>query len=210
MKKSEENLIKLYNFIKEFILEKAYPPTVREMAGYLEVKSTSTIAYYLNKLEKEGKIRKSPSKNRALEVIGLDRTTNLTKANYVPDYLTNKIPMLGTITAGQPILAHEEYDEVYNIPTELFGSEEMFMLTVKGESMIEAGIYDGDKIIVRRQNNANNGEIVAAMIDGEATVKRFYKENGRYRLQPENSTMEPIYTNEVTILGKVAGLIRKI
>ena len=207
MKRSEENLIKLYEFIKEFILTNSYPPTVREMATEIGVKSTSTIAYYLDKLEAAGKIKKSASKNRALEVIGIDKVR---KQKFLPDYMTNTIPMLGTITAGQPILAHEEYDEVYNMPTELFGKEEMFMLTIKGESMIEAGIFDGDKIIVKRQNSATNGEIVAAMMEGEATCKRFYKEDGHFRLQPENSTMEPIITKEVTILGTVVGLIRKL
>lgn len=209
MKKSEMNLEKLYNFLKEFTLTNSYPPTVREMAAELDVKSTSTIAYYLDKLEKAGKIKKSEGKNRALEIVGLEKPS-FASNKYVPDFMTNTIPMLGTITAGQPILAHEEYDEVYNMPADLFGRDQLFMLTIKGESMIEAGIYDGDKIIVRKQNNASNGDIVAVMVEDEATCKRFYKEQGYYRLQPENSTMEPIIAKEVTILGKVVGLIRNL
>ncbi|MGD9900937.1 MAG: transcriptional repressor LexA [Spirochaetales bacterium] len=211
MKKSEENLLKLYKFIKSFTASNGYPPTVREMATYLDVKSTSTIAYYLDKLEKDNKIKKSPSKNRALELLGdAKKEKSVIKTSVPVDFLTTPIPMLGNITAGQPILAVEEHDEVYNMPKELFGGDGLFMLKVKGESMINAGIYDGDKIIVQQQSNAKNGDIVVALIEDEATVKTFYKESNRYRLQPENDTMQPIYVNEVSILGKVVGLIRKL
>ncbi len=206
MKKVDINLNKLYEFLKDYSRENGFPPTVREMAAHLDVKSTSTIAYYLNILEKNGKIRKSPSKNRALEVLGVEKNDYYNKVN--PAFI--KVPMLGQITAGAPILAVENHDEVFDLPTSLFNNHDMFMLTVKGESMIEAGIHSGDKIILQKQDYARNGEIVAAMIDGEATVKTFYKENARYRLQPENSSMEPIYTTEVSILGKVIGLIRKM
>jgi repressor LexA len=210
MKKSQENLIKLYKFIGDFINDNGYPPTVREMASYLEVKSTSTVAYYLNKLEKEGKIKKNPSKNRALEVLGLPKKAKFDMPSFNADYMVNPIPMVGSVTAGAPILAVENHEEVYNMPTSMFSGEGLFMLKVKGESMINAGIYDGDKIIVQQTPSARNGEIVVAMIEDEATVKTFYKEASRFRLQPENDTMEPIYADDVQILGKVVGLIRKL
>ncbi|MBQ2864648.1 MAG: transcriptional repressor LexA [Clostridia bacterium] len=194
----------LLNFIKEHQEEYGYPPTVREMCRAIKVSSTSTISYYLNKLEGSGQIKKSPNKNRALEIVGDDEPDNIINfANYT------KIPMVGKITAGEPILAIENTEEYFLASPSLFRGEGLFILTVSGESMINAGIYDGDKIIVKQQTSASNGEIVAALIDGSATVKRFYKEDGYYRLQPENDAMDPIYTNTVEILGKVVGLIRK-
>ena len=197
----EEDLL---NFIKEHQEEYGYPPTVREMCRAIKVSSTSTISYYLNKLEGSGQIKKSPNKNRALEIVGDDEPDNIINfANYT------KIPMVGKITAGEPILAIENTEEYFLASPSLFRGEGLFILTVSGESMINAGIYDGDKIIVKQQTSASNGEIVAALIDGSATVKRFYKEDGYYRLQPENDAMDPIYTNTVEILGKVVGLIRK-
>jgi repressor LexA len=168
------------------------------MCRAIKVSSTSTISYYLNKLEMSGLIKKSPNKNRALEIVG--ETFNL--ANYI------KIPVVGKITAGEPILAIENTEEYFIASPSLFRGDGLFILTVSGESMINAGIYDGDKIVVKQQSSAENGEIVAALIDGFATVKRFYKEENRYRLQPENDTMDPIYTDSVEILGKVVGLIR--
>lgn len=203
----------LLDFIKEHLEAYGYPPTVREMCRAVKVSSTSTISYYLNKLEKNGLIKKSPNKNRALEVV-LQKDESAKKSNIIniQTYKDNefiRIPILGKITAGEPILAVENAEEYFMVSPNLFRGEGLFMLTVSGESMINAGIFDGDKIILRQQNHANNGEIVAALIDGNATVKRFYKENGRYRLQPENDTMSPIYTNEVDILGKVIGLVRK-
>ncbi len=194
----------LLNFIKEHQEEYGYPPTVREMCRAIKVSSTSTISYYLNKLEGSGQIKKSPNKNRALEIVGDDEPDNVVNfANYT------RIPMVGKITAGEPILAIENTEEYFLASPSLFRGEGLFILTVSGESMINAGIYDGDKIIVKQQTSASNGEIVAALIDGCATVKRFYKEDGYYRLQPENDTMDPIYTDTVEILGKVVGLIRK-
>lgn len=194
----------LLNFIKEHQEEYGYPPTVREMCRAIKVSSTSTISYYLNKLEGSGQIKKSPNKNRALEIVGDDEPDNIINfANYT------RIPMVGKITAGEPILAIENTEDYFFASPSLFRGEGLFILTVSGESMINAGIYDGDKIIVKQQTSASNGEIVAALIDGCATVKRFYKEDGYYRLQPENDTMDPIYTDTVEILGKVVGLIRK-
>jgi repressor LexA len=210
VKKSQENLNKLYSFIKTFILNNGYPPTVREMAQHLGVKSTSTIAYYLDKLEKEGKLKKNPSKNRALEIIEKNKPEkNASRFNPMLA-AANPIPMLGVVTAGQPIFAQENYDEVYDIPETLFAGSDLFMLSIKGESMINAGIHHGDKIIVQKQNVAKNGDIVVALLGEEATVKTYYKEANRFRLQPENDTMEPIYTTELSILGKVIGLIRKM
>lgn len=196
----------LLNFIKEHQEEYGYPPTVREMCRAIKVSSTSTISYYLTKLEGNGQIKKSPNKNRALEIVSDDMpySTNIVNiANYT------RIPMLGKITAGEPILAIENTEDYFFASPSMFRGEGLFILTVSGESMINAGIYDGDKIIIKQQTSANNGEIVAALIDGMATVKRFYKEDGFYRLQPENDTMSPIITDHVEILGKVVGLIRK-
>lgn len=199
----------LLNFIKKYVDDNGYPPTVREMCRAVKVNSTSTIAYHLAKLEDSGSIKKNPNKNRALEVVD-NYTQKFAKVitSTESDGLTS-IPMLGVITAGEPILAVENCEEYFMVSPNLFRGDGLFMLTVKGESMINAGIFDGDQIIVRQQTYANNGEIVAALIDGSATVKRFYKEDGHYRLQPENDTMSPIIVDECQIIGKVVGLVRK-
>lgn len=197
----------LYNFIKNYQNEYGYPPTVREMCKAIKVSSTSTIFYYLNKLENSNKIKKNPNKNRALEIINNDVATISTIAQS-EDNLT-KIPVLGTVTCGEPILAVQTSEEYFMVSKTLFKGDDLFMLTAKGESMINAGIYDGDKIILRSQSTANNGDIVAALIDDSATIKRFYKENGHYRLQPENDSFSPIIVDNVQILGKVVGLVRK-
>lgn len=200
-KKTEETLNKVLKVIKIYLDEKGFPPSVRELQQEMDVQSTSTIQYYLNKLEEKGLIKRAGNKNRAIEIV---------KNYYKKDdeVKTKKIPLLGEVAAGRPIFAYENYDEVYEFSDNFFKSGELFMLTVKGESMIEAGIYDRDKIIVRKQNYADNADIVVAMINGNATVKRFYKEDSHIRLQPENSTMQPIYCFSVDILGKVVGLIR--
>ena len=200
----------LLKFIREYIDENGYPPTVREMCRAVKVNSTSTIAYHLSKLEDDGFIKKNPNKNRALEVCGNNGDIKLTRVVSTDnaDGLTS-IPMLGVITAGEPILAVENCEEYFMVSPNLFRGDGLFMLTVKGESMINAGIFDGDQIIVRQQTYADNGEIVAALIDGSATVKRFYKEDGHYRLQPENDTMAPIIVDDCQVLGKVVGLVRK-
>lgn len=199
----------LLDFIRQYVGENGYPPTVREMCHAVKVNSTSTIAYHLSKLEEDGFIRKNPNKNRALEVLDnansdLKRVVSTTDT----DGMT-AIPMLGVITAGEPILAVENCEEYFMVSPNLFRGDGLFMLTVKGESMINAGIYDGDQIIVRQESYADNGEIVAVLVDGSATVKRFFKENGHYRLQPENDTMAPIIVDDAQILGKVVGLVRK-
>lgn len=198
----------LLNFIKNYQNDNGYPPTVREMCKAIKVSSTSTIFYYLNKLENANKIKKSPNKNRALEIIDNDIATISTMQPLDESAMT-KIQVLGTVTCGEPILAVQTSEEYFMVSKTLFKGDNLFMLTVKGESMINAGIYDGDKIILRQQSTADNGDIVAALIEDSATIKRFYKENNHYRLQPENDAFEPIIVDNVQILGKVVGLVRK-
>ncbi len=205
MKQNKEEL--LLNFIKDYIKENNFPPTVREMCHAIKVSSTSTISYYLDKLEQNNLIKKNPNKNRALEVV--DTLSNVSLSNINLNDGIIAIPVLGNIAAGTPILAVEECEEYFYTSPNMFRGEGLFMLNIHGDSMINAGIYDGDQVVLRQQSTANNGEIVAAMIDGCATLKRFYKENGHYRLQPENDAMKPIYTDNVQILGKLVGLVRK-
>ena len=187
----------LYDYINDFRKQNGYPPTVREMCVAINVKSTSTIAYYINKMEQRGMIRKCPNKNRALEITKVEKEMT-------------KIPIVGTVTAGVPILAVEECEDYLMVSPDIFRGDNLFVLNVTGESMINAGIYNGDRVVVRQLSMARDGDIVVAMIDGCATIKRFFKEDGRYRLQPENDTMSPIITDHVVILGRVIGLIRKI
>ncbi len=201
MKKNKEE--ELLQFIKEYIKDNCYPPTVREMCRAINVSSTSTISYYLEKLERNNLIKKNPNKNRALEIVENNDVEFLPKDNLIA------IPVLGNIAAGSPILAVEECEEYFYTSPNMFKGEGLFMLNIHGDSMINAGIYDGDQVVLKQQTTANNGEIVAAMVDGCATLKRFYKEDGRYRLQPENDTMSPIYADNVIVLGKLVGLVRK-
>ncbi len=201
---------KLFDFLKKYQMNHGFPPSVREMCDAMGLNSTSTITYYLNYLEKQGKIRRGAYKNRAIEIIRptLPSSDNISNVEKIQNF--TPIPVLGQITAGQPILAVENYEEVFYMPTGLFKGNDLFMLTVSGESMINAGIMDGDKVVIRRQDTADNGDIVAALIDDSATIKRFYKENGHFRLQPENPHMEPLIYDDVTIIGKVVGLIRNM
>lgn len=199
--KITNTLQKTLDVIRLHIEKNGYPPTVRELMEYLDVKSTSTIAYYLDKLEELGQIRRDSNKNRAIELV-LDKTMAKSKTD------TIKIPLIGEAAAGKPILAVENFEDVYELPTDMFNGSELFMLRIKGDSMINAGIFDGDKIVVKKQNSADNRDIVVAMINGCVTVKRFYKEQNQIRLQPENDTMKPIYAVDVDVLGKVVGLIR--
>ena len=198
----EIKLESLYEFLVSYKNKNGFCPSVREMCEELKINSTSTITYYLNRLEEQGKIRRGASKNRAIEIIDKKNAQLEAISSYQP------IPILGNITAGQPILAVENYEDVFYMPTGLFRGDDLFMLTVQGESMIEAGIMNGDKVIIKRQDTAENGDIVAALVDDSATVKRFFKENGHYRLQPENATMAPMIFDELSIIGKVVGLIR--
>ena len=186
----------VYEFIESFIEENRYPPTIREIGESLNFDSTSSVVYHLKKLESQGKISRDNNKNRAIELT----TENI--GNSIA------LPIIGEIAAGQPILAEQQDMDKLLISENFFVGSNLFVLKVKGESMIEAGILDGDYVVINKQSVANNGEIVACLIENEATVKRFYKENGCFRLQPENSSMLPIYTNNLQILGKVVGLIR--
>ena len=183
----------ILDFIKSEILSKGYPPAVRDICEAVHLKSTSSVHSHLETLEKNGYIRRDPTKPRAIEI--MDDSFNLSRREVV------NVPMVGTVAAGQPILAQEHIEEY-------MPNTDCFMLKVKGESMINAGIFDGDYIMVRQQNVASNGEMIVALVDDSATVKTFYKENGHYRLQPENDSMDPIIVDDVQILGKVCGVFR--
>ena len=190
----------ILDFIKSEILHKGYPPAVRDIREAVHLKSTSSVHSHLETLEKNGYIRRDPTKPRAIEII--DDTFQLTRREVV------NVPLIGTVAAGQPILAQENIENYFPVPAEYMPNSECFMLKVKGDSMVNAGIFNGDQILVQQQNTANNGDMVVALIDDSATVKTFYKEDGHYRLQPENDSMSPIIVDEVTILGKVFGVLR--
>ena len=190
----------ILEYIKEMILKKGYPPAVREICEAVHLKSTSSVHSHLESLEKNGYIRRDPTKPRTIEI--LDDDFALTRRELV------NVPVIGTVAAGVPILAEQNIEDYLPIPAEILPYKEVFMLKVKGNSMIEAGIYNGDKVIVAKQPNAENGDKVVALVDDSATVKTFYKENGHFRLQPENSSMDPIILDQVEILGKVIGLFR--
>lgn len=188
-------------FIKSQILDKGYPPAVREICDAVGLKSTSSVHSHLETLEKNGYIRRDPTKPRAIEI--LDDSFNLVRREIV------NVPVIGSVAAGQPIMAEENISGYFPLLSEDMPSGQAFMLKVSGDSMVNVGIFDGDRIIVRRQETAENGDIVVALIDDSATVKTYYKEDGHYRLQPENDSMDPIITDSVTILGKLAGLYRR-
>lgn len=198
--KITEKQQEILDYMKTQIINRGFPPSVREICEAVNLKSTSSVHSHLESLEKNGYIRRDPSKPRAIEIV--DDCYNLTRRELV------NVPMVGTVTAGQPILAVENIEGYFPIPMEYMPNHETFMLRVKGESMINAGIFDGDQILVQKQSTANNGDFVVALIDDSVTVKTFYKEKGYYRLQPENDTLDPIIVNEVSILGKVIGLFR--
>ena len=190
----------ILEYMKQEILNKGYPPTVRDICEAVKLKSTSSVHSHLETLEKNGYIRRDPTKPRAIEII--DENFNLTRRE-----MTN-VPMVGRVAAGEPILAVENIESYFPIPTEYMPNAESFMLKVKGESMINAGIFDGDQILVEKCNTARNGDMVVALVDDSATVKTFYKENGHIRLQPENDTMDPIIVDNCEIMGKVFGVFR--
>ena len=187
-------------YIKEIILKNGYPPSVREICEAVHLKSTSSVHSHLEALEMKGYIRRDPSKPRTIEII--DDCFNLTRREVI------NVPILGTVAAGQPLYAEENIENYYPIPSDLLPNTETFMLKVRGNSMINAGIIEEDQIIIARCSAAHNGDIVVALVNDSATVKRFFREDGHYRLQPENDSMEPIYTDSVEILGKVIGLFR--
>jgi len=194
----------ILSFIKDEVRKKGYPPSVREIGEAVGLASSSTVHGHLARLESKGLIRRDPTKPRAIEILEIDQDTP------TPKYSVVNVPVVGRVTAGQPITAIENVEEYFPLPDTLVPSEEqVFMLEVMGDSMIDAGILDGDYVIVKQQQTANNGEIVVAMTEeDEATVKRFFKEKDFIRLQPENPTMEPIMLRNVSILGKVIGVYR--
>ena len=190
----------IYDFIKKQVHDKGYPPSVREICAAVGLSSTSTVHGHLSRLEKKGLIRRDPTKPRTIEIIG--------------DILSRKemvnIPIIGKVTAGIPILAVENIEDIFPLPIEyIHSNNELFMLRVSGESMIDVGIMDGDLAIIEQSSTASNGEIVVVLIGEEATIKRYFKEKGYYRLQPENKTMAPIIVLDCSIIGKLVGLYRK-
>lgn len=189
----------ILSFIREQITLHGYPPSVREICDAVGLKSTSTVHGHLRRLENKGLLRRDAMKPRAMEVLASESID-------APSFVT--VPLLGSVAAGSPILAEENFDDQLELPSCMVGRGEHFALTVRGDSMINAGILHGDTIVVHKQSTANNGEIVVALLQGDATVKRYFKENGHFRLQPENPTMAPIYTPSVEILGKVVSVLR--
>lgn len=198
--KISKKQLEILEYIKSEILRIGYPPAVREICEAVNLKSTSSVHSHLETLEKNGYIRRDPTKPRAIEII--DDTFNLTRREMV------NVPIVGQVAAGEPILAEQNITNYFPIPIEFMPNNETFLLTVKGESMINAGILDGDMVLVEQDHTASNGDMVVALVEDGATVKTFYKEEGVYRLQPENDYMEPIIVKEVSILGKVIGVFR--
>ncbi|MCI8710808.1 MAG: transcriptional repressor LexA [Ruminococcus sp.] len=195
-KKQEEIL----EYIKAQILERGFPPAVREICEAVHLKSTSSVHSHLETLEKNGYIRRDPTKPRAIEI--LDDTFNLTRRELV------NVPIIGRVAAGEPILAQENIENYFPIPAEMMPNKQTFLLVIKGESMVNIGIFDGDYVLVQEEHTAQNGDVVVALVDDGATVKTFYKEEGVIRLQPENDYMDAIIVKDVVILGKVIGVFR--
>jgi repressor LexA len=200
-KTAPERCAEIYKYIKEFLMKKGYPPSVREIGEKVGLSSSSTVHSYLHMLEADGKIHRDPTKPRAIELVGENPWENLLR-----------VPLVGSVAAGVPITAEENIEEVFSVPASLIGTQDdTFMLRVQGESMINAGIFDGDYIFVKEQNTAKNGEIVVALVENEeATVKRIFFEKDRVKLQPENDTMKPFYEKNVVVLGKVIGVYRQM
>ena len=190
----------ILEYIKSQILEKGFPPAVRDICEAVNLKSTSSVHSHLETLEKNGYIRRDPTKPRAIEI--LDESFNFTRREMV------NVPLVGRVAAGEPLLAEQNVENYFPIPMEYMPNAQTFMLTVKGESMINAGIFDGDMVLVEQRNHARNGEMIVALVDDGATVKTFYKEEGVIRLQPENDYMDPIIVPDCQILGKVIGVFR--
>ncbi|MDD3225649.1 MAG: transcriptional repressor LexA [Clostridium sp.] len=193
----------IYDFIKYEVIKRGYPPSVREICAETGLTSTSTVHGHLKKMEKNGLIKRDPTKPRAIEL--LKEKNSLSKKELID------IPIVGKVQAGQPILAVENIEDSFTLPIDYIGKKdkELFILKISGESMIEAGIYDGDYAIIEKKNSAENGDIVVTLIDDESTIKRFFKEDNHIRLQPENSTMQPIIVKDCTIIGHLVGLYRK-
>ena len=202
MKKSEQKINEIFEYLEDFIFEHGYSPSYREISKAVNLKSTNSVKEYLDILEQQQFIKRQPTKNRTIEIVSRQKQEII------------DLPVVGQVAAGVPILAEQNIEDTISISGSFFGikdnkSNNLFVLKVKGESMIEVGINDGDFVVANSQNVAENGEIVVAMIDGEATVKSFYKESTRIRLEPANSSFSPIYSSNVTILGKVVGVIRR-
>lgn len=198
--KISKKQLEILEYIKSQILERGFPPAVREICEAVNLKSTSSVHSHLETLEKNGYIRRDPTKPRAIEI--LDDNFNLTRREMV------NVPIVGQVAAGEPILALQNIENYFPIPVDFMPNSQTFLLKVKGESMINAGILDGDMVLVEETPAASNGDMVVALVDDGATVKTFYKEEGIFRLQPENDFMDPIIVKEVTILGKVIGVFR--
>ena len=190
----------ILEYIKSEIVNKGYPPAVREICGAVHLKSTSSVHSHLETLEKNGFIRRDPTKPRAIDII--DDDFNLSRREII------SVPVIGSVAAGEPIFADQNIESYMPVLPEDMPDGQAFMLRVKGESMVNAGIFDGDRVLVKKQESAENGDIIVALVEDAATVKTFYKEDGHFRLQPENDTMQPIILDDVTVLGKVTGLFR--
>ncbi len=195
MKRNIDKSEQVFEYIKSYITQYGYAPTVRDICKSCELKSTATAFTYINELVKRGVLNKVNCKNRAVSL----------KQGSI-----KTVPLVGTVAAGQPIFATENYEDFYSIPGNFFAGEDLFMLTVSGDSMINIGMFDGDKIVVKKQENADNGDIVVALVEESATVKRFFKRDGKIILHPENDTMQDFVFENVTIIGKVVGLLRSI
>lgn len=199
---------KVLDFVKEQMKRDGYAPSVREICKALDLKSTSTVHGYLVRLEKKGLIQRAALKPRTLRIVG-EQTSSEDKGFYTSKEMVD-VPIVGKVTAGLPILAVENIEDSFPLPIDFVGNSESFMLKVRGDSMIDAGILDGDLVLVKKQNSAENGDIVVALIEDEATVKKFYKEKNFIRLQPQNQFMQPIIVPDCTILGKVSGVFRRL
>ena len=207
--------LEAYEYICSYTREHGFPPSVREIGQAIGLSSPSTVHSHLKKLEEAGYVRRDPNKPRTIEICGpgwdpVSTTSGIATVSQNLDENCVCLPLVGRVAAGTPILAEQNVEESLTLPTSIVGDASSFVLRVRGESMINAGIFDGDYIVVKEQHDAHNGEIVVALIDDSATVKTFYREQGRIRLQPENDAMEPIYSENPTILGRVTGLFRSL
>ncbi len=206
-----EKQLEIYEFLKMFIISKGYPPSVREICEAVQLRSTSSVHAHLDALERKGYIRKDPAKTRSIEITE-DNFYGTRRQEELQDFSqeTVSLPVIGRVAAGSPILAEENIEDYFTLNAEFLPKgKDVFMLRVQGDSMINIGIYSGDYVMVRRENTARNGEVVVALVDDSATVKTFFKENGHFRLQPENDSMDPIIVDYCEILGVVIGLFRK-
>lgn len=210
--KITEKQMQILNYLIQHVQEKGYPPSVREICTAVNLKSTSTVHGHLHRLESKGYIRRDPTKPRAIEILMYSDQTPVPADNVteLPTKNISMVPIVGTVTAGQPILAVENIEDQFPLPANFVDDGEYFMLTISGDSMIEIGIMDHDLVLVRKQNDAKNGDVVIALLDDSATCKTFYKEKDQIRLQPENESLSPIYSKDVSVLGIVKGVYRNM